>query len=105
MLDAQGVVYLPLKLSVRADLTRHHRRSVRFHRSKRRRWSERRHFAYAGFSGATSGVIRAPSFEIAPKLWRPLEEVTSGERFFEAPFESGVRHRRLTIGHKYGSRV
>jgi hypothetical protein len=36
-------------------------------------------------------------------MMRPLEEVASGERFVEAPFESGVRHGRLTIGHKYGS--
>jgi hypothetical protein len=36
MLDAQGVMDLPLKLSVRVNLTRHPRKSVRFHDVKNR---------------------------------------------------------------------
>jgi hypothetical protein len=34
MLDAQGVMYLSLKLSVRADLICHLRHGVRFHHPK-----------------------------------------------------------------------
>ena len=65
MFDAQRVVYLSLKLSVRADLLRRFRKSLCFHDLKRRRRLKRRHFAYAGFSSDTSEVIRDPSFEVA----------------------------------------
>src|SRR5438132_3146893 len=64
MFDAQRVVYLSLKLSVRADLLRRFRKSLCFHHSKCRRRLKRRYFAYAGFSSPTSGVIRDPSFEV-----------------------------------------
>src|SRR5262245_25363095 len=63
MFDAQSLVYLSLKLSVRADFLRRFRKSVCFHATKRRQRPKRRHFAYAGFSSATSGVTRNPSFE------------------------------------------
>jgi hypothetical protein len=46
MFDAQGVVYLSLKLSVRADLVRYLRHSVCFHHPK------------------TSAVIEAPRFRV-----------------------------------------
>jgi hypothetical protein len=63
MLDAQGVVYLSLKFNVGADLIRPARKSLCFHLSKGRFKWKPRHFAYAGFSTATSGVIRNLSFE------------------------------------------
>jgi hypothetical protein len=68
MLDAQGIMYLSLKLSVRADLIRTARKSLCFHRRKRRSKSKPRHFAYAGFSTATREVDRTPSFEIEERL-------------------------------------
>jgi hypothetical protein len=65
MFGAQGVVYLSLKLRVSADLIRHPRKSLCFHRTKRRQGSKRRHFAYAGFSNPTLGMIRDLPFEVA----------------------------------------
>jgi len=44
MLDAQSIVNLSLKLSVRADLTGR-RNSLRFHEMKHRHWSNYRYFA------------------------------------------------------------
>jgi len=64
MLNAQGVVYLSLKLGIRADLIRRSWKSVCLHDAKCRRWSERRYLAYAGFLSTTREVDRAPSFEI-----------------------------------------
>ncbi len=63
MLRTQRVVYLPLKFSVRTDLIRRLRASFRFHRPKSRKRSQGRHFAFAGFSNYTGGVIRDLSFE------------------------------------------
>src|SRR5690349_4057155 len=63
MLDAQGVMDLSLKFNVRADLIRPARKSLCFHSFQSRQRLQRSHFAYAGFSTATSGVIRDLSFE------------------------------------------
>ena len=67
MLDAQGVVYLSLKLNVRADVAAR-RKSIRFHDMKNRLCSEYRYFAYAGFLTTTREVDRTPSFEIEQRL-------------------------------------
>src|SRR5882724_5980655 len=74
MLDAQSIVYLSLKLPVRTDLLRNAGRCVRFHHAKDQRRSNCRHLAYAGFCSTTYEVMLTPSFEIAPKLWRRLNE-------------------------------
>src|SRR4029453_256417 len=67
MLDAQGVVYLSLKLNVRADLAAR-RKSIRFHDVKNRLGSDYRYFAYAGFLSTPREVNRAPPFEIERRL-------------------------------------
>jgi hypothetical protein len=67
MLDAQGVVYLSLKLNVRVDLAAR-RKSIRFHDVKNRLWFDYRYFAYAGFLSTTREVDRTPSFEIERRL-------------------------------------
>jgi hypothetical protein len=68
MLDAQRVVYLSLKLGVRADLVGPPRKSIRLHGVKDRLGSDYRDFAYAGFLSTTREVDHIPSFEIERRL-------------------------------------
>jgi len=67
MLGAQGVVYLSLKLNVRAELVARRKR-IRFHDVKNRLSSDYRYFAYARFLSTTREVKRTPLFEIERRL-------------------------------------
>jgi hypothetical protein len=79
MLDAQRVVYLSLKSSIRADLVWNARESFCFHDVKNRLCLDYRQFAYAVFSVTTREVDRPPSFEIEsrPPRRTPLQSVNA----------------------------
>ena len=67
MRGAQGVVYLSLKLIVRAERVARRKR-IRFHDVKNRLSSDYRYFAYARFLSTTREVERTPLFEIERRL-------------------------------------
>jgi hypothetical protein len=71
MLDAQSIVYLSLKLSVRGDLVGRSPKTLCFHVQRYRRRSDSRYFAYAGFSNTTCEVIGSISFEVGANFSLP----------------------------------
>jgi hypothetical protein len=64
MFPEQRFVNLPLKLNIRLDFLRSPSRSVRLHGQYHRQQVTNSHCAWVGFSFATRGVIRPPSFEV-----------------------------------------
>jgi hypothetical protein len=64
MFPEQGFVHLPLKLNIRLDFLSSPSRSVRLHGQDHRQKLTNSHRAWVGFSFATRGVIRPPSFEV-----------------------------------------
>ena len=64
MFPEQGFVHLPLKPNIRLDFLSSPSRSVRLHGQDHRQKVKNSHCAWVGFSFATCGVIRPPSFEV-----------------------------------------